>query len=282
MSVIIAMSGRKAAGKNTVGHFLCNRFSARRYDATTANLRDYNNLVERYIDCSTERQSFLRHYFTYECSFADNLKEFCIDTLGLSYEQCYGTDDDKNKPTSYVWEDTSPFFRWKFGSREIEYGHEVKNFRNEHDTEWLRRTYYEAWFLDYAFPKEYRTGPMTGRDIMQLFGTELIRETFGNVWARATIRRIKKMGKPLSVITDNRFPNEIQAVLDEPNGFIIRLTRSPFGIDDRHPSESALDGYDWNKDRCFVLDNAKMTIEEQNEEVMPILNEILRRNDSGG
>ena len=109
---------------------------------------------------------------------------------------------------------------------------------------------------------------------MQLIGTELIRETFGNVWAKATIRRIKKSGKPLSLITDNRFPNEIEAVLDEPNGYVIRLTRSPFGIDDRHPSESSLDDYDWNRDRCFVLDNAKMSIEEQNEAIVPILKDI--------
>ena len=63
--------------------------------------------------------------------------------------------------------------------------------------------------------------------------------------------------------------------MEEPKGYVIRLTRSPFGLDDIHPSEAALDDFDWNEERCFTLNNADMTLEEQKEAVGPILNEIL-------
>jgi len=112
---------------------------------------------------------------------------------------------------------------------------------------------------------------MTGREVMQIFGTECVREIFGNVWADATLRSIKKNGRYLSIITDNRFPNEIEAVLSEPNGYIIRLTRSPFGAEDFHSSESSLDNFNWQRNKCYVLDNSKMTIAQQNEAVLPIL-----------
>lgn len=255
--IIIAMSGRKCAGKNTIGDFIC-----KWYANLEAPVFPAQALADR----------------TLQCSFADNLKDFLIDTLGLRREQCYGTDNEKNSPTEYLWENASPFLAWKFGSREIHrYGREsteVKHYSDSHlGSEELRRIYYSS--NGGTGPAGYRRGPMSGRDIMQIFGTDLIRETFGNVWAKATIRRIKKAGKPFSVITDNRFPNEIDAVLDEPRGYIIRLTRSPFGNKDIHPSEAALDKFDWNQERCFVLDNSQMTLEQQNEAVLPILHQIL-------
>ncbi len=269
MSVIIALSGRKTAGKNTISRYVRDWCSARR-------CKSYD-----YWSVPDELRKGALDEFTMECSFADNIKEFCIDTLGLSPQQCYGTDDEKNTPTEYRWENVSSFFQWKFGSREIKYGGETRHYRDQTDAKRLHDIYYAIYAPSGTCDPAQgcRSGPLSGRDTMQLFGTELIRETFGNVWAKATIRRIKKSGKLLSVITDNRFPNEIEAVLNEPNGYVIRLTRSPFGIDDRHPSESSLDDYDWNRDRCFVLDNADMNIEEQNEAIVPILKDIFRRSD---
>lgn len=37
--------------------------------------------------------------------FADDLKQkVCMDILGLTYEQCYGTDEHKNSQTNYRWD----------------------------------------------------------------------------------------------------------------------------------------------------------------------------------
>lgn len=267
--MIIALSGRKGSGKNTIGRFICDWFAARQYDKIWLESKQ-----DRAEFLSDKERDHVRQEFTGEYSFADNLKEFCIDTLGLSEQSCYGSDDDKNAPTKYQWDDAPQFFRWKFGTRAIDYvklsGTTTEVYRDTNDSEFLRQIYYSQG----ATPIGHRSGPMTGRDIMQLFGTELIRETFGNVWAKATIRRIRKQGKRFAVITDNRFPNEIEAVLEQPDGYIIRLTRSPFGTQDCHPSEASLDGYDWNRERCFVVDNTNKTVQEQNNAVTLILQNL--------
>lgn len=260
--IIIAMSGRKGSGKNEIAKAV----------------HEYYNRV--YYDKPLEKTMKP----VLECSFADTLKQFCIETLGLKHEQCYGSDDEKNTPTKYLWEDVvNTFIRWRFARMQyrIDPNAELESYPGDPSNyEECQEYFWECQgraFMAPFYPK-LKTGPMTGREIMQLFGTDLVRKTFGNVWAEATIRRIKKCDyMPVGLITDNRFPNEIKTVLDEPNGFIIRLTRSPYGKEDEHPSEAALDDYDWNRDRCFVLDNSSMSIEEQAQAIVPILDEITQR-----
>ncbi len=227
--IIIALSGRKGAGKNEIAKFIPNYFSVRmlRYPSITANrIKNASKAKDFGTITST---AFM------ECSFADNIKEFCINTLGLRREQCYGSDKDKNTSTEYLWEIVPEPIQKKF---------------------------------------DKQSGPISGREVMQLFGTELVRTVFGNVWAEATVRKIQRSGKPVAIITDNRFPNEVEVILKQPRGYIVRLTRSPFGTKDMHPSECSLDDYDWDKPKCFVLDNEKLNIEEQNNAIIPILNKI--------
>lgn len=70
MTNIIAFAGRKQSGKTT-----CSEFVARYVDGA----KIYN--------------------------FADPLKkDICMNILGLSYDQCYGNDNKKNKITDLVWE----------------------------------------------------------------------------------------------------------------------------------------------------------------------------------
>lgn len=253
---IIAMSGRKGAGKNTLSTFIQNWFCQEQsnveQELRSVMSADY---VFKGVSDST----------CMECSFADTLKDFCIETLGLDRNQCYGTDAQKNSPTAYSWEKVPDFLRWKFGSDQ-----KAKDLVLSGAT---TNKILEEFYSD-QHPKNLKSGSMTGREIMQIFGTDLIRQTFGNVWADATIRRINQSQKLLAIITDNRFPNEINSILKEPRGFIIRLTRSPFGTEDIHPSESALDDFDWRRDKCYVLDNATMDIDQQNAAVIPILREI--------
>lgn len=202
--VIIALSGKKGAGKNTVSSFIRDYFSRVYYKGSRNGIS-----------------------FCIEVAFADLLKQFCIDVLGLERSQCYGSDDEKNTPTKYKWADVAP----------------------------------------------QCNGFMTGREVMQIFGTESVRAWFGNVWADATIRKIVKELPALAIITDNRFPSEVEAVLGQPNGYTIRLTRSLPG-NDKHSSEVALDDFNWDIPKCFVLDNEKLSISEQNNMIVPILDQI--------
>lgn len=248
--IIIALSGRKGSGKNTLAQ----------------HIRSYFEQLNLSV---------------MEYSFADTLKEFCIETLGLNNEQCYGTDEQKNSPTQYEWDNAPDFFRWLFSpTRTFYYLPD-----NKGAWDWSQPggtaacmneqlSYFYAKKLFGGIP-ELKTGQMTGREIMQLFGTDLVRNTFGNVWAEATIRRIKRQGKDVSLITDNRFPNEVDTVLQQEQGFIIRLTRAPFV--DEHPSERSLDGFNWDRDKCYVINNAEMNVEEQNNFVESVLKAIKER-----
>lgn len=250
---IIAMSGRKSAGKNTVAKFIAEWF-VKKYDGKTNQYSARDDVKE--------------------FSFADNLKQFCIETLGFTYEQCYGTDEQKNQPTHYKWDNLHKHLRWKFGPKQfIDDDDNIirvpleKCLKSE---DWVDTYYHKSMYLQ---PIGFREGYMSARDAMQLFGTELIRDTFGNVWADATVRNIKRHNKLLSIITDNRFPNEVETILKEPNAYVIRLTRNPFGSD-CHQSEIALDNFDWKRERCFLIDNQGMSIEEQKHCVGNILEQI--------
>lgn len=73
--MIIAFAGRKQSGKTTACEFTSRVFS----ETVRSNSCIYN--------------------------FADPLKKMCIDIFGLSYEQCYGTDDQKNEIVNCLWPD---------------------------------------------------------------------------------------------------------------------------------------------------------------------------------
>jgi hypothetical protein len=97
---------------------------------------------------------------------------------------------------------------------------------------------------------------------MQLFGTELMRQRFGqlmteqghwpeserdNFWLKAAEARMLTMG-PNIVFDDVRFPNEADAIR-RWGGIIVKIHRDPIydGRDPNHPSETSLDGYeDWD------------------------------------
>lgn len=73
---ILAFSGRKQSGKSTGA---------------------------QYIESIINSHSLPISYRIY--SFADPLKQdICMNILGLTYEQCYGSDEDKNTMTNLVWD----------------------------------------------------------------------------------------------------------------------------------------------------------------------------------
>jgi len=74
MTKIIAFAGRKQSGKTTCSEFVSNIF--------TGNLLGVSHIY----------------------NFADPLKDLCINILGLSYDQCYGSDDKKNELVDCYWD----------------------------------------------------------------------------------------------------------------------------------------------------------------------------------
>ena len=80
--MIIAFAGRKQSGKTTSCEFVQSLF-------TNKKTKIYN--------------------------FADPLKQLCIDIFGLTYNQCYGTDENKNELVDCCW----PGIDSKMTAREV-------------------------------------------------------------------------------------------------------------------------------------------------------------------
>ena len=124
---------------------------------------------------------------------------------------------------------------------------------------------------------EVKTGLMTAREILQVVGTDIFRNYFDTgIWVKATMREIEKDPCLVALISDVRFPEEVD-IINENNGYIFQLTRDVCKID-AHISEKALNNYDFNRigNRYFIIDNKDMSIEKQNIAVIPYFNQIFK------
>lgn len=128
-------------------------------------------------------------------------------------------------------------------------------------------------FEDQEF-KQQDMGPewgMTYRDLLQKLGTEAMRNGLHkNVWVNALFADFnidEDEQIPYWIITDSRFPDELEAV-KKHNGITIKVIRdSGNTIGTTHTSETALDNYtEWD----YVIDNTG-TLEELKTQVLSIL-----------
>lgn len=205
MTKIIALSGRKQSGKSTAGEYI----------EKVIKEKDSSRRIKLY-------------------SFADPLKQdICINLLGLTYDQCYGTDEDKNTYTKVRW-------------RDLPIEIQTKHINDLAISEYL-----------------------IARQVMEVIGTEIFRKLYNNIWVDATINKIKNEQYDIAILLDNRFPNEVDSVL-ENNGLVIRLARDIYGS--YSDAEVALDApfYDWSKFSKVVY-NQDMTMEQKNHEILSFL-----------
>lgn len=124
--IILGISGRKQSGKSTVANFILSLYLAKMNyceqilmsedgkllvsdilgDTRFEGEFNIAKLIEKYhdprlIEAMDKLQTKVKVY-----NFADVLKtDICINILGLTYDQCYGTDEDKNTLTHVIWED---------------------------------------------------------------------------------------------------------------------------------------------------------------------------------
>ena len=84
------------------------------------------------------------------------------------------------------------------------------------------------------YPERYNLqlkdeGPMTAREFMQYFGTDIMRKIWEPVWCSGTINKIVKEDSQLAIIADVRFPNEVQSIKDK-NGHVYWMQRSVYDL----------------------------------------------------
>jgi len=192
----------------------------------------------------SELGQFIRIY-----ALAGTLKDMAVQILGLSPEQAYGTDVDKNTLTDLFWENMPGIIS----------ATELKNQKiSKKAAATLGLTVHES-------------GAMTGREVLQYVGTDMFRKMNSNVWLDSLFRKIKEDSPELALISDVRFLNEAEWI-KRRGGFLVGLDRNPSTKEDSHASEKAVE-------ECLVacdivIENSKMTIAEQNKEIYQALSHL--------
>jgi hypothetical protein len=265
---ILAVCGRKQSGKNTSLNWLmgCSLYLLEEIDwayihpelgkliIPAHNEQGFGEFDAERAKNDPKMISYLKENIwptIKNYSFADPLKQMAINILGLEPRQCYGTDEDKNSLTHLKWQDMPGVV-----TKRKPKGKDIKPVSGR------LGKYYDCLQKDSTI--YHKPGHMTAREVLQYMGTEVFRKMYGNVWVDACIRKIQKEQPKLAVITDCRFPNEVEGV-QQAGGKVLRYTRAPYP-EDMHDSESSLDRdkFDWDRFDA-VIDNAEMSVPEQNQ-----------------
>ncbi len=199
---------------------------------------------ERESDCYSNGGPKAKIY-----TFAYALKNFVRDVFGVPHEQVWGTNEQKDMLTHLKWENLPTTHA---------YIEQLKaTMSNKHDVY------------------------MTGREVLQVWGTDICRHFYGDCWAFSTLAQIYKENPAYALISDARFPNELDImkltgvcekfrdkISVEP--IVIRLLRNP--LNKKHKSETALDNYNFSTFKNhYLINNVNMTIDEKNMHINAIL-----------
>ena len=194
MTKVIALSGKKQSGKTTIINFLHGHEMKRHGFIKKFEISSDGDLIVNalYLDEKNKEfesmgtfslyqnnQSFIDYAsntfwpFIKGYHFADPLKQLCINLFGLSKEQCYGTETQKNSFTTLHWENMPGVP---------------------------------------AGPHTLAEGPMTAREFMQYYGTDICRRINPNIWTDILVQHIKDESSDLALIGDCRFENEVEVI----------------------------------------------------------------------
>jgi len=122
--MILGISGKKQSGKSTSGNFILSVYMAHLKIAEKISINNNGEIVvsdlfgdKNYAgvfditkpntsnDYMFNKTLDMLHPHIRLYSFADTLKQdICINILGLTYQQCYGSDEDKNNLTEITWD----------------------------------------------------------------------------------------------------------------------------------------------------------------------------------
>lgn len=272
-SRILAFSGCKQSGKSTCSNFvhgyqlrandIIDGFSITSdgklvVDTMMINHQGLQERAKAFLDVGRTDAEFAK-WAVYSMwpyikvySFASPLKEIAVGLFGLSEKQAYGTDIDKN---------TNTHLRWENMPGVTTYCPQKPKVSHESLTEPLTCDFTSDGLVF------HEAGPMTAREFMQYFGTDVCRKIHPNIWTDRLLKNIEEESPLIAIIDDCRFPNEADAI-QSVGGKVVKLTRAPFK--DSHSSESALDNYEKFD---AVIDNSNATIHETNLKVIELLDE---------
>jgi hypothetical protein len=191
---IIGFSGRAQSGKSTCANFMLGLtlnglgisksfkvdkdglfLSDVNGEPDTSGRFDYFRPSEDLVIFKRkELDEFIRLY-----SFADLLKKnVCMEILGLSWENCYGTNEQKNEQTKYKWEELPTKTKKKglMTAREVMQYIGTELLRKMYPTVWADSTITKiknegsaiAVISDVRFPDEVAAGKAAGGNVFRL------------------------------------------------------------------------------------------------------------------
>jgi hypothetical protein len=232
MKTLIGVSGKMGAGKDLVGEII-------QYLTDDYALKDGLTFYENEEIKGRGMDSFQFHASDFEIKkFADILKDIVCMLINCTREQL----EDREFKEKELGEE------WQISQEYMESGIGVFEQIN-----WVNRL----------------KNPLTPRLLMQLLGTDAGRKILHpNIWVNALFSKFtplnpelaQSMGNVLDytkctfpswVITDVRFPNEVESIQSR-GGIVIRINRGKQITKPQHLSETALDDYG-NFD--YVIDN---------------------------
>lgn len=194
-----------------------------------------------------------RHGWTRKVGFADNLKNICMKVFDLS-EYDVHTQEGKSSLLNIPVVISKPHL-----------SQVIKCMQLTHSVSLEDKDY--TWMIG--------TKLGTPRSILQFIGTEVIRLYANNFHLEAVIDSVAPNEKV--IITDARFPNEVDSVLG-CGGFTVRINRpnkfrsaTDVSIGSAHPSEVALDDYtEWT----YIIDNDEDCLDSFYDKIDSMLSQL--------
>lgn len=278
--MIVALSGKIKSGKNTVANII--QYLTSNYTST--------HTYEQFLIDVQKRNDYPEFLKWQQVAFAAKLKQIVALLIGCTVEQLEDQ-EFKSSPLGKEWR------------RFYYYHYKLRTDSNNGRVSPYFSTYEEAML--YNFPKLDGV-PIWGKDslwieeeeltprlLLQLIGTEGLRNlihpnshinglfadykplvSYQGIIMNLSNNTIQESDYKLEsefpnwIITDVRFPNEVEAIKDR-GGIIIRVNREDNtgqGKLNPHTSETALDDYEFD----YIIDNFG-TIEQLKEKVKTIL-----------
>ena len=254
MTKLIAFAGKKQSGKTSASNFVVGSILLSKNVISQFRINKDSGALE--LECNEEdnfaevdlltTDVYLQNQLQEQIwpyvkvySFSDKLKSFCVDVLGVEPHKIYGNNDEKNELTHINWESVPKPDRRLDG---------------------------DVW-MPYKYNYSDKSGQMTGREVMQYFGTDVCRAMYEPCWINATLNSIKKDNPDVAIICDCRYFNEFSAIKDF-GGYVIKLSRNVFN--DNHISEIDLDNIP-NDDFDWYIDNQNINLYQCHDQIAPLL-----------
>ncbi len=247
----IGLSGKDNLTRNAAANFIVakylnakikqDRFNISRISKEFRLVDSFNSNKTIPIDYpNSDLDNLTRAYSVKVYTFADPVKKFCCENLGLDVVQCFGSEKDQDTNTHIFWDDAFDQIR-------------VRHAKPRRGTSELKPA----------------SGPMTAKEVMDMVEHDMFRAIDPNCWTRSLYSMIEKDNYDLSVIMNLTKANEV-AVGTEVGAKIIRFTKKsgkePMDeLDDLPLGEYSL-----------VLENQDLTPIETNKKIQDYILQCFR------